>query len=371
MSSKGAIRSILAPLASLTLVSCFMASATRGARSQTLSSSVVQIQNQAEPGTGFFLKAGKSTIFITAKHVLGGTGESVVLKLPNGSEINIPLGDQLPISNIDAAVLMVKNISPEISALVPDSEPAKIQDLLIVWGFPVSSSSTASALTSRKGQAISSPANVLDGYSLRYGASTQVGFSGGPILNVKGKVVGMHGRSESIMSPAGETIRTGNALGIPIEVILTAISGNDTKDLQIDEKALNKQASQASIKKIYQIMSDSSFSDQILSELSRAESGGAPKHCTEMIRAYYYMFFSSLPDMNKARMSLTIRRKTDGVDPTYYALASLVGRKSADFKLALEYNRILESTGNSGFLQYSERRLQDEILSAVGRCGTL
>lgn len=331
--------------------------------------SVIQIQNQAEPGSGFFAKVGNQVIFVTAKHVLGSSGESIVLTLPNGRDsIAIPIEDQLPIKELDVAVLIVRKDLSGIVPLQTSNSGLQLGQQLVVWGYPVSDSTTLTKLSFRNGPYLGTPKDINDGYTLLYGSPTQIGFSGGPILDKNGNVIGMHGRSESKQSASGVSVKTGNALGIPIGSILEAISTQSGNSFKVDEQALALEAGKMSMKRIYEIMTNSSLSDQILSELSRAENGGIPKYCTEMVSAYYYTFFSALPDLAKAKSSLTIVKKSQGVDPLYYALGSLIGRKSADFKKSLEFNRILEQTGNGEYLQYSERRLQDEVRSAVLKC---
>jgi hypothetical protein len=339
-----------------------------GLHAQEPSRSVVQIQNQAEPGSGFFLKIGDKILFVTAKHVLGASGEQVILNLPDGGKLEIPLKQQVPLSGIDSAVIIIQRTPESVLPLEISGSSPNPNQILRVWGFPVSSGNTASRLDSRSGTYLGSPTSIQDGYSLLYGAQTQIGFSGGPILDELGMVVGMHGRSDSIMSSAGQSIRTGKALGIPIAAILAAVSRPSQMGQQIDEKALAAEAGRASIKRVHEIMTNSSLSDQLLEELERAEKGGIQKYCIEMSKAYYYTFFSSLPDLSKASSSQTITKRTEGVDPAYYALGSLVSRKAADFKKSLAYNRILEQTGNSSYLQYSERRLVDEVRLAVERC---
>lgn len=341
-----------------------------GLHAGELSQSVVQIQNQAEPGSGFFLKVGDQTVFVTAKHVLGSSGEQVVLNLPDGGRLEIPLKDQIPINGLDSAIIIISKTPGSILPLDASNGSLEPKQILTVWGFPVSDKSAANRLDSRRGPYAGSPASVQDGYSLLYGAQTQIGFSGGPILNELGKVVGMHGRSESMQSSTGVSIKTGQALGIPIGAILATISKTSQNGQQIDEKALAAEAGRASMKRVYEIMTNASLSDQLLIELERAEKGGIPKYCIEISKTYYYTFFSTLPDLSKAAASQTITKKTDGVDPAYYALGSLVSRKSGDFKNSLTYNRILEQSGNSNYLQYSERRLIDEVQLAVQRCAS-
>lgn len=340
-----------------------------GAYGQQMQNSVYQIQNQSEPGSGFFVEVSNKVFFITAKHVLGNSGESVYIDLPNDTRLEIPLKNQVPLSDIDAAILLVSSINnSQIVALPVSAQNPLANEPLTVWGFPVSDESSKSSLTSREGTYIGSPLVEKDGYSLLYSSSTQIGFSGGPIVNKAGEVVGMHGRSESKIGSNGESERTGNALGIPIISILSPLIDKNGDKPQINEEDLKRQAALASMKNVSEIMAGNNLSDQILNELKRAEDGKIPKQCIEIARAYYYLFFSSVPDLAKAKTSLSIKTKTKGVDPAYYALGSLLSRKSGDFKSSLVYNRILEETGNSEFLQYSERKLKSKVKSAVQAC---
>lgn len=330
--------------------------------------SVVQITNQAEPGTGFFVEVAGKIIFITAKHVIGASGESITLSLVSGPTINVPLKNQFPISGLDATVVIIDgpiNITPLV---VSDKLPV-LATPLTVWGFPVTDKSTRPTITSRTGPYLGSPNAIGDGYSLLYGASTQVGFSGGPILDGNGKVVGMHGRSESRRAASGQSERTGNALGIPISSIIASIlKSSGSAASAIDQKSLQDQASAASISKVIEIFAQSSFSDQVLSELDRASLGKIPPYCIEMARAYYYTFYSALPNLSKATGSLSISKQKEGVEPAYYAFAGLIAQKSADYARKLQYDRILERMNQSSYLQYSERRLQGEVQSALTRC---
>lgn len=335
---------------------------------QVAASSVVQIENQAEPGSGFFVLIGGRIVFITAKHVVGSSGESISFTLSNGNTLQIPLDKQLPLNGIDAAVVLIEN-NTGITPLPLSSDNPSQNDELTVWGYPITSSSTKVSLAQRKGAYLGSPPSPQDGYTILYGAKTQVGFSGGPILNSQGQVVGMHGRSESKASSSGESVRTGNALGIPISRILASFTANaKDKSSSISIEALQDQAAKASMQKVYEILSKPSFSDQAIAELQRASQGKIPAYCIEMATAYYYTFFSSLPDLAKANASMKITKKYDNVDAAYYGLGSLLGRKSADYNRKLQFDRILEQIGKPDYIQYSERRLQDEVQSAISKC---
>lgn len=131
------------PIPALKAISCCsvilgMSLVAVGAHGQQIQNSVYQIQNQSEPGSGFFVEVGNKVFFVTAKHVLGNSGESVFIDLPNDTRLEIPLKNQVPLSDIDAAILIVDGMNSQIVALpVSDQNPLD-NEPLTVWGFPVS-----------------------------------------------------------------------------------------------------------------------------------------------------------------------------------------------------------------------------------------
>jgi tetratricopeptide (TPR) repeat protein len=59
-----------------------------------------------------------------------------------------------------------------------------------------------------------------DGYELVYTSITWEGMSGGPIFDIQGRVIGIHGSADSYTDTEIGTIQIGNSLGIPITTFL-------------------------------------------------------------------------------------------------------------------------------------------------------
>ena len=332
---------------------------------------VQRVVNQSEPGSGFFLRIGNQNFFITAKHVLGGSGETVQVILQDGRLLDIPISKQLPIAGIDLAIVPLDATFALGSIASPASSQPVAGENLTVWGYPVDKQKININLSSRSGSYIGVPTTTLDGYELLYAASTQVGFSGGPILNKDGSVVGIHGRSESRSTSNGLQERTGKALGIPMSVVLARLGSANSHTSNgsiVDISSLQKDAARISLAKVAQILANSSLSDQVLSELGRAEEGKAPRYCLDLARSYYYAYYSELPDLAKAKQSLTLSNSDKGVPAIYFALGSLISKKSGDFNQSLKLNRLAEQSGGSDFLQFSERRLKNAIVDEVLTC---
>lgn len=365
------LRRLRASLSVLALAFSFLPFGLAANAQVATPSGVAQVLNQSEPGSGFFVRLGSDVYFITARHVLGTSTKDVRIKLPGGDTINVTFADQLPLGEIDSALVLIKQVPATV--LPFEAEPGTIANgtQLTVWGYPISNASIAVPLTQRQGQYLGEPSKQLDqGYSLLYSASTQVGFSGGPILNENGKVVGMHGRSESRVNADGEHIRTGNALGVPMKTILSSLGAvNSSGGVgTVDLRAAKALAARKSMEIAYQMISSDNLSNQVLDELGRAENGDVPKHCIEGARAYYYMYYSTLPDLTKARQSFTITTFKKGTPAEYYALAALALKKLASFDQSITFERLASKAGGADLMTYSERRLKQAFLDQLKTC---
>ncbi|MBC1198395.1 trypsin-like peptidase domain-containing protein, partial [Microcystis aeruginosa BLCCF158] len=74
-----------------------------------------------------------------------------------------------------------------------------------------------SALSNKQGGVLQSVASLTGGYELVYTSITFGGMSGGAVLDSQGRVIGIHGSSET----AGVTeIQLGYSLGIPISTFI-------------------------------------------------------------------------------------------------------------------------------------------------------
>ena len=113
---------------------------------------VVKIINQSEPGSGFFIKVGGKTYLLTSKHVLGSTGEDVTAQLLSGLKIKIPIENQFPMANSDAAVMHITNPAKDLIPFSIRSQPnINVGEQMTVWGYPVSTSDQTAELQKRSG----------------------------------------------------------------------------------------------------------------------------------------------------------------------------------------------------------------------------
>lgn len=330
---------------------------------------VARVENQAEPGSGFFLRLANQLFFVTARHVVGGSGEPIVIQLQDGRRLTIPLGQQMLLREIDVAMIPIREGTVTLQPGQAHTGTPASGDHLTVWGYPVSGASIGGALESREGRYLGRPSMVKDGYSFLYSAPTQIGFSGGPILDRSGAIVAMHGRAESHVDSAGVRQRTGNALGIPITAVLASAAGRSPGGGNgIDLGKLQEQSAAVAFEKAVEILQRNSMSNQVLSELDKVAGSRIPSYCVGAARAYYYAYFSTVPDLARSLQSLSAKTDVRSTPAIYYAFGALLARKMGDFNSTIALERLAEQRGGASLLQYSERRIRQDLISLLRGC---
>ena len=106
-------------------------------------------------------------------------------------------------------------------AKIGDAKTISMGNTIFISGYPLASSSVPTRLIRfLKGQVITNTdLSIPDGYQLHYNNDTRAGMSGGSILNIKGELIGIHGRTETndeIAKLTGKVSSTGINMGIPI-----------------------------------------------------------------------------------------------------------------------------------------------------------
>lgn len=358
-------------LTACTLAAILISSLAPAYSSETKPLFIAKVENQAEHGSGFFLRLGKQVFFITAKHVIGTTGEPIQIRLQDDRLLTIPLREQLLLQKVDIAVIPINDTHYNVpTATLAKEGNVIVGDELTVWGYPVGKDSTSGvSLESRKGRYLGTPGSVEDGYKLLYRADTAIGFSGGPVLDRNGAVVAMHGRAESKVEPSGRRVRTGNALAIPIEALISEVTGNGIPSQDGSSLSqLQEQSSIVAFNRAVEILQRDGMSDRVIAELDRVTSEKIPLHCVSAARAYYFAFFSPVPDLANSMKAILTPPKTDVTPAVYYAFGSLIARKLGDFDTAISLTRRSEQRGGSEFQEYSDRRIQQEVIKMIIGC---
>jgi tetratricopeptide (TPR) repeat protein len=148
-------------------------------------------------------------------------------------------GKEYPIKSKDIIVLQSTKNDPDLAlvsfvateeyatANLGDSDQMTEASDVFVGGFPAVFGKVGSArdFSFSKGIVLSRGRTSINGYSLIYDAKTLTGNSGGPVFDIKGRVVGIHGladASNKSKTETGELIsqKTGFNAGIPINTFL-------------------------------------------------------------------------------------------------------------------------------------------------------
>lgn len=190
----------------------------------------VRIEYQAggkkRQGSGFIIKQEDSKYYVLTAHHVVADDTKYTLIAPDGERYAL---DNQKISykaGIDLAVVQFDSPKTYKIAKIGKSSNHTEGTIVYVVGFPAPTSTVTSSELYRflPGQVSANASEPLaEGYSLVYTNPTVGGMSGGPVLNERAEVIGIHGKAETQAQVSGDEVkiaRTGNNLGISIDTFL-------------------------------------------------------------------------------------------------------------------------------------------------------
>ncbi len=174
------------------------------------SGSTVRIEARRRlPATGF---AWESGVIVTAHHVVERDG-NIRVGLPNGETVEATLVGRDP--STDVAVLKLKTSSSGLNVFERVSfESLRVGNLVLALGRPGKDVLSTLGIVSAIGQDGSSRAGHLD-YFIQTDVEMFPGFSGGPLVDASGNLVGMNTsamRDTSLTIPVPTLTRVVDAL---------------------------------------------------------------------------------------------------------------------------------------------------------------
>ncbi len=181
----------------------------------------VDIQTPGSSGSGVIvqrLEGGSPTYTIlTAWHVLRAISaqETGSVIFPDQSSESFSRAAIIRIDDSDMALITLPSRRDYFTAPLGNSNDLSLGDTILVAGFSANRSPeiTSSSLRASTGQLLSLSSQP-DGYTLTYSAQTITGMSGGGIFDQAGRLVGIHGRGETL----GTTGTKIAAMGLPINL---------------------------------------------------------------------------------------------------------------------------------------------------------
>ncbi|MEG4801938.1 trypsin-like peptidase domain-containing protein [Microcoleus sp. ARI1-B5] len=176
---------------------------------------LIEGQNQ---GSGIIIAREGSTYYVlTAKHVVAGGGELKVTG-PDRNSFRADSTNVIQLPGVDLAIVsFVSSGNYEIAQLA-DSKTVSVGEQVYVSGWPKPGDTIKRQIRQMTAGQISARERVNDGYELIYTNPTRQGMSGGPILDIRGRVIGIHGRTEG--SADDQVVKAWVNLGIPINTFV-------------------------------------------------------------------------------------------------------------------------------------------------------
>ena len=183
----------------------------------------VQIEG-ATKGTGVLIKKdGDRYTVITAWHVVkeNRPNEEVGIITSDGIEHIWESKSLTRIGEVDMAIFTFTSTNTYQIAKIGDTKKISMGNVIFISGYPLANSSIPIRLIRfLRGRVITNTDLIIpDGYQLHYNNDTRSGMSGGSILNIKGELIGIHGRTEKndeVAKLTGKVSSTGINMGIPI-----------------------------------------------------------------------------------------------------------------------------------------------------------
>ncbi|MBW4624966.1 MAG: tetratricopeptide repeat protein [Brasilonema octagenarum HA4186-MV1] len=179
----------------------------------------VQIQSQKPKyGSGVIIKReGNTYTVLTAAHVVD-TANKYEIVTSDGQRYSLNYSTKKQLPGVDLAVVQFTSSRNYTVAKMGNSDTSTEGTTAYVAGYPEPTLAiNQSIYTFTTGDITANAAKALDdGYALVYSNDTKYGMSGGAVMNDKGELVGIHGRTDL---DTKET-RTGSNLGIPINTFL-------------------------------------------------------------------------------------------------------------------------------------------------------
>ena len=196
----------------------------------------VKIFTPYSDATGVLVKKDSNKyLVLTAWHALEGIrkGDSLEVETNDGVFHTVLLDSIEKIENVDLGLLNFESSKKYKIADLGIAQDSEITDKVYVFGFPLPNSSVEQSIARfQPGQITGISSNYnKDGYQILYDNSTLPGMSGGSVLDINGKLIGIHGRSErdeTISVGANKLVSTGTNMGIPITYFKNHISKKPT-----------------------------------------------------------------------------------------------------------------------------------------------
>lgn len=178
----------------------------------------------ATQGSGVLVKReGNRYTVLTAWHVVSGQrpGEELDVYAPDGKRHSIEQGSLVKLGEVDLAVMTFSSSSSYSTALLGNAESVSTGSIIYVSGYPLPTSAVPTRIFRFRDGLVEANAKTFlpRGYQLLYSNPTLPGMSGGAVMDSAGRLVAIHGQSETeekVSEEQGFAIKTGTSQAVPI-----------------------------------------------------------------------------------------------------------------------------------------------------------
>ena len=193
-------------------------------------------------GSGVIVsKEGSRYRVLTAWHVVkdNKTKDEVIIITKDGKKHIWDPNSIQRIRNLDLATFTFQSRNNYQIPLIGNSTTIKEGEEVFVGGYPSRNKNNSNRIFRFQFGNLRANAKIFveDGYQLLYSNRTVNGMSGGPVLNKKGELIGIHGRAEidkKLSAELNKLIATGTNKAIPISYYEEFMKGT-TLDLKNDK----------------------------------------------------------------------------------------------------------------------------------------